>query len=202
MSKSSLFVLSLLLTAAVVAPVHADEAAVRKTIDAYVEAFNDKDLDTVASLWAEQGTHIDRETGERTEGRDAIQADLAAVFKERPNTRLAGRVDRVRFIKPDVASVEGQTSVGSPGEEPSLSTFSGIVVNQDGNWVIDSVEEMPLPRPAASGTYVLNRIDNDTLTLELIGHEVEGEPQPTSQAVRVVRVAEEMQPASPQAKQP
>ncbi len=40
---------------------------------------------------------------------------------------------------------------------------------------------------AASGTYVLER-EGDTAVLRLIGHEIEGEPQPTKDAVVMVRV--------------
>lgn len=290
---------TLLVTAAACASVRADEPAIRQAVDAYVQAFNEKNLDAVAGLWAEQATHVDRETGERTEGRDAIRKDIAAVFAERPNTRLVGRVDRVRLIKPDVASVEGHASVGEIGEQPSVSAFSAILVQQDGKWLIDSIEEMPLPQAstpydalgelewlvgrwvdqsdtqrvdtairwtpdrafllrsyvvevegqiarqgtqvigwdprsneirswsfnsdgsfgdgtwskngqewlikssqtlsdgrAASGTFVLTPIDNDTLTLQLIGHEIEGEPQPASEAVNVVRVAAEEEPST------
>ena len=41
---------------------------------------------------------------------------------------------------------------------------------------------------AASGTYALTREDDNTISVQLIGHEIEGEPQPASDAVRVTRV--------------
>ena len=43
---------------------------------------------------------------------------------------------------------------------------------------------------AASGTYVLKMVDADTIEMELIGHEIDGEPQPAKPAVKVVRKAE------------
>ncbi len=292
-------VLALLLTALAGTSLRADEATIRAVLGTYVEALNKKDLTTVAALWAENATHTDRETGERTEGRDAIQADIAAAFKQQPNARLAGRIERVRFIKPDVARVEGQSTVVSSDEEPIISAYSAILVSKDGTWLIDSIEEMPLARPAtsydalrelewlvgrwvddsgearvdttvrwtadrafllrsfalqtadspaqqgtqvigwdprsqeirswtfnsdgsfgdatwskngedwlikssqtlsdgraSSGTFVLSRVDDNTITLQLIGHEVEGEPQPAGQAVTVVRVADDNQPAT------
>jgi uncharacterized protein (TIGR02246 family) len=279
--------------------VRADEPAVRQAVASYIEAFNKQDLKTLTGMWAAEGTHTDRETGERTEGRDAIVADIATAFKEHPNARLAGRIDRVRLIKPDVASIEGQTSIGAPDEDPTVSTFSAILINEDGKWLIDSVEELPTPQPAtaesalkdlqwlvghwvdesrdvrvdttirwtasrafllrsfrvetadgdtqqgtqvigwdprsqeirswtfnsdgsfgdgtwsrsgddwlikssqtnadgqaASGTYVLTQVDNDTINLRLIGHELEGEPQPTSPDVKMVRVAAPEAPAA------
>ena len=125
----------------------ADEAAVRKAIANYVEAFNKHDLKSIAALWAEKGTHVDRETGERTEGRAQIETDIAAVFKSSPETRLAGQVERVRMVTPDVAQVEGQTTLLSPDAEPQSSSFSAILVNHEGTWQIDSIEELPQAQP-------------------------------------------------------
>ena len=285
----------LVLAAAIVVPGQADEAAVKKMISDYVAAFNDKDVDGVLGYWTENSLHVDLETGERTEGRDAIGQDIREAFQLRPDTQLLGRIERVRFIKPDVASVDGQVSMRVPGEDPDLTDFSAILVGQDGKWRIDSIEESPTPVPAtshdalreldwlvgqwadqsesgridnvfrwsengaflirsfsaeltdgdshqgtqvigwdprsleirswsfnsdgsfgdatwsrsgedwlikssqtlsdgqaASGTYILSRNGDDAMTLKLIGHEVEGEPQPTDRSVTVMRVSGEL----------
>lgn len=271
----------------------ADEEAIRDAVAAYVAAFNEGDAKAVGAMWADNAVHTDRETGERMEGRDTIQADIASALKQQPDTRLIGQVDRVRMIRPEVARVEGQTTVSSPGEEPSTARFVAILVREDDKWLLDSVEEIPLaqlstpyaalqeldwlvgcwvdesaearvnttvrwtedrafllrsftaqtpegvaqrgtqvigwdPRSqeirswtfnsdgsfgdaiwskagddwlikssqtladgqAASGTFVLTRVDDDTISLKLIGHEIEGEPQITKPAVTVVRANE------------
>jgi uncharacterized protein (TIGR02246 family) len=290
---SNRFLSSALIVALAATAMRADEAAVRQAVTGYVEAFNKQDLKALATMWSEKATHTDQETGELTEGRDAIVAIIEAAWKEHPNARLAGRVDRVRLIRPDVARIEGQTSIGGLDEEPTVSNFTAILVNDQGKWLIDSVEELPVPQPAtpeaalkdldwlvghwvdesaearvdttirwtdsrafllrsfvvqtaegmrqqgtqiigwdprsrqirswtfnsdgsfgdgdwsrsgddwlikssqtladgqaASGTYVLSRVDQDTITLRLIGHEVEGEPRPSTPSVTMVRVAE------------
>ncbi len=272
--------------------VGSDETAIRQALASYVESFNKQDLEAVAALWAPKGTHTDRETGDRTEGREAIRADIAVVFEERPTTRLTARLDRFRLIRPDVAQVEGQTTVSSADQSPVFSTFSGIMIKEDGRWLLDSIDEMPLPQPttpyealrelewlvgrwvddsdearvetsirwspnrtflirsfvaesnqgltqlgtqiigwdprsqeirswtfnsdgsfgdatwskngqdwlikssqtladgqAASGTFVLSQTGNSAITLQLIGHEIEGEPQPTGKTIKVVRAA-------------
>lgn len=283
----------------------ADEAAARKMIDDYAAAFNKHDLEGVAGFWTEQGVHVDHESGVRTEGRAAIVADIAAAFKESPDSRLVGRIRHMRFIKPDVASVDGEATVSSPGAEPSIVAFSAVLVDHDGKWMIDSIEETPIPIPAtsydalrelewlvghwvddsaearvdtvfrwtadrafllrsysiespegdlqqgtqvigwdprseeirswsfnsdgsfgdatwskngndwlvkssqtlpdgqaASGTFVLEKVDDNTMTMQLIGHEVEGEPRPASEPVTVVRASgEEPGAESPTTKQ-
>ena len=276
--------------------VYADEAAVKEMINEYARAFNAKQIDQVMSFWTESGIHIDRDTGERTEGREAIRQDITAAFEQRPETRIFGRIDRLRLIKPDVASVEGQVTVSRPDEAASVSVFSAILVNQDNKWMIEEIEEVALPQPAssydalqelewlvgtwvddaedgrvdtvfrwtanqafllrsfavqaddgvaqqgtqiigwdprsgeirswsfnsdgsfgdgtwtksgddwlikssqtlpdgqaASGTFVLSRVNDDEMTLKLIGHEIEGQPQPASATVRVVRADEDAQ---------
>lgn len=294
MKTLSKFVLPLAVIGVWAPMLRADESAVREFVAGYVKAFNEHDLEAVTSMWAGNAVHTDRDTGERTEGCEEIVADVAMTFKTQPDARLAGRVDRVRMVKPDVASVEGQTTFLAPGAAPSQANFTAILVKEDGQWRIDSIEESAVPQPttaqdalaqlswlvgrwvdngdgvrvdttvrwttnnafllrsfvvqtpngvaqqgtqvigwdprsreirswsfnsdgsfgdgtwtksgeqwlikstqtladgeAASGTYVLTRVDDDTITLRLIGHEVEGQPRPATEAVTVVRVADD-----------
>lgn len=126
-------------------PACADEAAVKKMINDYANAFNQKDLNTVIGYWTEKGVHIDRESNERTEGREAIKEDLATAFADRPGTKLLGRIESIRFVKPDVASVVGDVTISNPGADPTHTAFSAILVSSDGKWMIDEIEESPVP---------------------------------------------------------
>ena len=149
LKKFALPLLAVLLASRTTA-VWASDEEIRDFVRTYVDAFNKQDLEGVAALWAEKGAHVDRETGARTEGREAIRADLAEVFKSPAKTRLEGTVDRVRFIKPDLASVEGTTTTSVPDQQPSVSQFSAILVKIGDQWQIDSVEEMPKPQPGTA----------------------------------------------------
>ncbi len=289
--------LSLVTTVTIAAPAFADEAAVKKMIGDYANAFNTKQLDTVIGYWTENGVHVDRDSGERTEGRDAIRADIANSFSVRPKNRIFGRIEKVRFVKPDVASVDGSVTISSPDGDARETMFTAILVEQEGKWMIDALEEVsvdvapsqadPLvdlewlvgrwvdeaeagrvdtvvrwttnrnfllrsytrtdangssqegtqvigfdPRSgeirswsfnsdgsfgdgtwsqsgedwlikttqtladgqAASGTFVLTPIGEDGLSMKLIGHEIEGVPQPASDAVTAIRVVEKFEP--------
>jgi uncharacterized protein (TIGR02246 family) len=280
----------------------ADEAAIRQLVGSYAEAFNGKDVNNVAACWAENATHCDHHAGVRTEGRDAIMNDIAAAFRDHPNAVLEISVERVQMIRPDIARVDGQTSIGAPDEEPTVTAFTGIVVNENGRWVISSVDEVAPHQPAtahdalhqldwlighwvdeseeirvdttfrwagdqsflvrsfsvetaagesqngtqiigwdprsqeirswtfnsdgsfgdgiwsrsgedwliqssqtladgraASGTFVLSRPDDQSISLQLIGHEIDGEMQPTSEAVVVTRVETPAAPAGAEA---
>ena len=58
-----------------------DEAAIRKSVNSYVEAFNRGDASAVAALWHDKGEWISP-GGNRIKGREAIQAEMEAYFGE------------------------------------------------------------------------------------------------------------------------
>lgn len=58
------------------------------------------------------------------------------------------RLDRIRFIRPDVAQVKG---LASRDESPRESQFRALLARKGGRWLIDNVTESLLPR--AAGTY-------------------------------------------------
>lgn len=299
--KTVLYLFPLGLIAVVTVQARGDEAAIRKDFAAYVEAFNKQDTAGVSKLWSEKAVHTDRDTGERMEGSKAIVDDIVAGFTTSPKAVLEGHIDRIRMIRPDVASVEGGTTLSSPDSEPTLSVFSAIVVATQNKWQIDLIEESAVAVPAsstaalselewligewadeseagkvtetfrwsasqvfllrsfvvenkdgveqegtevigwdpraqqirswsfnsdgsfgdgtwskngeewlirssqttasggaASGTYVLTQVDQNTVTLQLVGHEVDGQPFPTSEAVKVVRVTKNTPGTTPQ----
>lgn len=72
----------------------------------------------------------------------------------------------------------------------SSGSFGDAVWSRNGNeWLIRSSRTMA-DGQAASGTYVLTKLNYDAITVQLIGHEIEGEPMPSSKPVKVVRVTQ------------
>jgi uncharacterized protein (TIGR02246 family) len=136
----------------------ADEAAVRKSLSGYVDAFNSHDAKVVASFWTENGTHKVESTGEEISGRAAIEADIASVFKQSPTVRLTAKLDKLRMIRPDVARGEGEAVLTGGGEDPSITRFTVILVVSDGKWLIDSVDERPVSA-ASSAEEALAELD-------------------------------------------
>ena len=275
----------------------ADERSdsVRAAMRTYVEAFNSNDAAAVSALWAENAVYVDRETGDRLEGREALHQDFAGLFEDRPGIRLAGEVISVDFITDDVALVEGRATVFVADAEPNQASFSASFVRDGSVWMMHSVHESNLPEPetagaaledlewmlgrwvddsdanltvdttvkwapggsyiirayvvhgdegvqregtqiigwdprayeirswtfnsdgsfgdgvwsqvgdtwhvkstqtladgaAASGTYVITATDDDSMSIQLIGHEIDGTPQPSSDVVSVVRSQEQ-----------
>ncbi len=268
----------------------ASDSGVPPISRSYEEAFNKRDAAAIGRLWAENGVHTDRASGQKTTGRATIQKDLEEFFKSTPGARLALNVTSTRMITPNVAQSEGTATTVVPGGEPTTVAFTTIVVKQGDSWLIDSVEESPIPQPEtarsalepiawlegdwadategvattstfswsnggnflvrrfstqygeedvtegtqiigwdpraqrirswtfnsdgsfgeaiwsqngndwlvkstqtladggdAAGTYVITRVDDNTMTVGLIGHEVNGEPVPSVPAITVKR---------------
>ncbi|BBO33163.1 YybH family protein [Lacipirellula parvula] len=130
------------------APAVADDTtAVQQAMAAYIEAFNRHDAEALLDLWTPNGTYVNKETGERSSGREALATDFAKVFDATPEIFLSGGADEIRVIGGDTAIVDGVTNVVTPGAEPSLSAYTAILVKQDGKWLVDTVHESDLPVP-------------------------------------------------------
>lgn len=130
------------------APAVADDAtAVQQAMAAYVEAFNRHDAEALLDFWTPNGTYVNKETGERSSGREALAKDFAKVFDATPEIFLSGGADEIRVIGGDTAIVDGITTVVVPNVEPSISAYTAIFVKQEGKWLLDTVHEADLPVP-------------------------------------------------------
>lgn len=286
--------LSIFLCSAYLVPgASADEKEINEAIAAYVKAFNSHDVEAVSKMWAPNAVHLDLQLDEETIGRDEIVADLKEAFELSPELKISGKIDHVKMIRDDIASVNGIVTVSSGSSDPSSSQFSAILVKQADGWAIDKMEESPVrastnARSAldglswlvghwtdtsetsnvdtvfawskeeqflirttevtkedgltsrssqvigwdarnqsirswtfhsdgsfgeaqwsndgdvwaidgiqtladgslATGTYVLQKVDKDSFTIQLIDREIEGEPQPTTDPVKMTRAAD------------
>ena len=65
-----------------------DEAAIRKSDEAYVEAYNKHDAKALAALWSPEAVYVDPETGEEAVGREAIEKEFAETFEGLKDAKL------------------------------------------------------------------------------------------------------------------
>lgn len=128
----------------------ADPIGLAAALSGYVAAFNKHDAQAVANLWTPQGLYVDKTTGARTEGHDALIADFRALFAASPDVVLSGKIDAVRMLAGDVAMVDGTSVTATAGDEPSESSFTAVFKRVGDKWLIDSVHEMATPKPESS----------------------------------------------------
>lgn len=127
----------------------AAKEAIRQQLAAYVEAFNRHDAAAIAEYWTTDGVSVNQNTGEKVEGRGPLEKEFARYFKEYPDVFLVGTVDDIRFLRPDVAMVDGKTSLTGGAEGPIDASFSVVLVN-DEKWLIKSSSERETPAPTSS----------------------------------------------------
>jgi uncharacterized protein (TIGR02246 family) len=124
------------------------EAAVTRTAEAFVEAFEKGDAKAVASFWTPDGDYVDP-SGRVLNGRPAIEKDFANLFTENKGLKLRIEVASLKFPTPDTAVEDGTTAVLAPdGTAPSRARYSNFLVKKDGQWFLASVREAAYVAPS------------------------------------------------------
>jgi uncharacterized protein (TIGR02246 family) len=118
-----------------------DEAAIRKLVASYVQAFNSHDAKSLADHWSPDAVYLNRSTGDEVVGRTAIAAQFDALLKEQPDLKLEVNVESIQFISPNVAVEHGKTRLLSPKAEPEEINYTAVNVKRDGEWMLDRVTD-------------------------------------------------------------
>ena len=128
----------------------ASEAEVKQFLQAYLDAFNGKNVDTLKEMWGENAVHFDARSDERTVGREAILADIEAVFGEAAETTLKGSVDGVHSVTDNVVTVRGTLETAVDSQVVAESRYVATLRKQAGKWQFSSVEEYDAPAIASA----------------------------------------------------
>jgi uncharacterized protein (TIGR02246 family) len=124
-----------------------DRAAIEKGIQAYVEAFNNKDIDGVVNRWSPEGVYIDQSTGQQMSGREEIKESLQAVFASASKGRLTVEVESIDFVSPNVALEKGASTITRDDGNPSVTRYNAVHIKRDGSWLIDRLTETEVITP-------------------------------------------------------
>ncbi len=117
------------------------EAEIRQAVQAYVDAFNAGQADRVAGYWSENGLYVDRTTGERTEGREAMAVQFKALLAgEGGAPQLAVSTESIEFVSPRVALERG-TAILTQGDDVTETAYTVVYVKDGGQWLMDRVSE-------------------------------------------------------------
>jgi uncharacterized protein (TIGR02246 family) len=119
----------------------AEEAAIRKAVEAYVAAFNQGDSKALAAMWSPEAVYTNPLSGEQVVGREAIEKQFAAIFAEAKGAKLEATTDSIGFVSPNVAVEQGTAKVIRPDQSPGESQYTAVYVKRDGQWLLDRVTE-------------------------------------------------------------
>lgn len=141
------------------AAVSPDEAAIRKVGVDYVTAFNAHDAKAVAEFWSPEAVYTNRSTGEEVVGREAIVEQMAAIFAERKELKLAVEVAGLQLVSPNVAIENGVAKYVLPGGVGETAEYKAVYVRRDGKWLLDRVTDQDPPQPPPSNYEKLKELE-------------------------------------------
>ena len=135
-----------------------DVEAIQAKIQAFTDAFNQRNYPGLAELWSETGVYVNRESGERLQGRQAIADMYRKSFEAMPNHRLSVSVDTIRFVTEQVAIEDGHAFLTSEETDPVRLAYTAIHVKKGDQWLLDSFQEIDAPEPTVDDS-PLNQLD-------------------------------------------
>jgi uncharacterized protein (TIGR02246 family) len=122
----------------------ADEDAIRRSADEFVDAYDHANAENVAALWAPDGEYM---VGHNSvKGRDAIAKLYGEFFRAHPGSKMKIAIESIRAVAPNVVIEKGTASVSeSANGPPSASAYTAVHVKQGDKWLMASVQESELP---------------------------------------------------------
>ncbi len=121
-----------------------DERALQELAVAFARSYGAGDARSLASLFTDDAEMID-EHGGRVRGRPAIEGVFGSMFHQRPGATIRIAPTSVRFLGPDIAQEEGQSTLTVGDEPPSTRHYTALLVKQGDRWRVASLREEPEP---------------------------------------------------------
>ncbi len=115
--------------------------ALQATAQAFIEAFNRGDAQAVAALWTKDGEYVN-ESGQRFEGRDAIEKEYSSFFAAHPGAKVNVVIDSLRIASDTTAIEDGRTLVElGPIRSGDYARYTAVHVKAEGKWLMSSVRD-------------------------------------------------------------
>lgn len=127
-----------------------DEEAIRALFDAMGDAWVREDGAGFAAIFANDADFINIRA-QALRGRDEIARHHTAIFTTiyRGSSVRIGDL-RIRFIRPDVATIEAASAVTLPSQPERHAHMLAVAVRTDGRWAIQALHNMiPFAAPSS-----------------------------------------------------
>ncbi len=134
----------------------ADEAAIRQLVANFAKAYNAGDAKAIAAQFI-VGGEVTSGSGQRVQGRQAIEDLFSEIFKAHPKTHIDVETESIRFLGPGMAIEEGASTVKyDPAGSAESGQYLVEYVKQDGRWQVVSTRELD---EAGGGESALGQLD-------------------------------------------
>ena len=118
------------------------EQAVRKASAGCIDALNKGDVDAVMACWAPDADLIDA-TGKTIRGHDALAAYFKTRLRELKGFKYAGKIQGIKFLRPEVALVDGEMQTTSADGDRESNRYAVVWVKSGDQWLISSARDLP-----------------------------------------------------------
>lgn len=109
----------------------------------YMDAFNQRNADKLASLWAENAVYVDLTSRESMQGRDAIRDYFKEQFENTEEETLKITITESTVKEPGKATIKGAAEVTSEGETEK-SIFVADLTKENDSWLLQKVLEVDI----------------------------------------------------------
>jgi uncharacterized protein (TIGR02246 family) len=124
-----------------------ERLVIEQRAKSYAAAYNAKDLSALIAHWAPEGVYIDRASGERVVGREALKKVFQDELASRKESRLEIAAETIELVSPGVALEQGTSTITTADGQPIMTSYSAVHVKRDGQWLIDRISESEIARP-------------------------------------------------------
>jgi uncharacterized protein (TIGR02246 family) len=119
----------------------AEEKAIRAAAAAFSEAFNKGDVEAMLAMWSPEGEYVS-ESGKTYQGKAQLRAALKKAVAATRGQKHTIQIDKIRFLKPDVAHEEGALTIAGPDGEQEKGHYVALWLKIDGKWLLGSVRDI------------------------------------------------------------
>jgi uncharacterized protein (TIGR02246 family) len=135
------------------------EKEVRAEVESYTAAFNKGDLEGLLAHFADDADFIN-DGGKQLKGK----ANLAELFKQTladlKGCKLAVTITSLRFLRPDVALLDGKATLTAPDGASESGRFTTAWTKSGGKWLLSSVHDLAEPsETSTAGSAPLQQLD-------------------------------------------
>jgi uncharacterized protein (TIGR02246 family) len=124
-----------------------EEKEIKEAQRAYIEAFNKKNPDSLASLWTEEANYLNLTTKDSLEGKAQIAKYFTEEFQKNEASQIDIKTEKVQVHEPDSVEVKGTITLTSKEKPQEKSTFIADYIKLNGSWLLDRVREIELILP-------------------------------------------------------
>lgn len=124
-----------------------NESAIRQRAESYEQAFNRGDAKSLASLWSEDATYVNPESGEVISGRKAIEELFTSNFQEQKGSQIELKIDSINFPTSNQAVENGIAIVTQRDGLVNQTAYKALYEKRNGEWLITQVREVEFIDP-------------------------------------------------------